>query len=124
MKFAAVDARQICLLGLVWLAGCMQDARSLSLDEGLARASLAEFLETWKSGGKAEDLKPRITGFDLAWNSGRELVSYEILPEAKNDGANLHVKVAAVLKDAQGKEKPTEIPYIVGTQPVITIFRP
>lgn len=106
------------------LAGCARDARSLTLDENLARESVIEFLENWKNGGKAEELKPRITGFDAAWDSGRKLISYELLPDAKNDGANLHVTIAAVFEGKDGKEAKSEIQYIVGTQPVITIFRP
>lgn len=106
------------------LAGCARDARSLTLDENKARDSVIEFLETWKNGGKVEELKPRITGFDAAWDSGRKLVAYELLPDAKNDGANLHVTIAAVFEGKDGKEAKSEIQYIVGTQPVITIFRP
>ena len=76
-----------------------------------------------KEGKKPEDLKPRITGADFEWSSGKKLVSYEILPNEVKNGPNLLVSAQLVLQNQKGIESKTNASYIVGTSPVITVIR-
>ncbi len=103
--------------------GCDTSARSLHLDEGQARESLATSLEAWKAGKKPGDLKPDIVIGEWDWKAGKSLVDYEVLSNEKNDGTNLHIPVRLTLKDAKGKSYKAEVVYVVGTSPVITISR-
>ena len=115
------------LLAIVALAGCKQGARSLPLDQDVARQSLETFLKSWKEGKKPADLKnatPSIVVGDPDWEAGKTLVDYKRLPEERSDGTNLHTSVEATLTDASGATRTRTINYIVGTSPVITIFRP
>jgi hypothetical protein len=110
----------VCLSGL---PGCEQNARSLSVDKQGARESCTAFLNAWKEGKKAADLKPKITGKDSDWEAGKTLESFEILPEERSDGANLFFTVRRTIKSKSGKTQEQEVGYVVGTSPVITVFR-
>lgn len=102
--------------------GCGQTARDLDLDTDLARDSLRQALQVWVDGGKPEDLQPKITMGDQAWASGTQLLSFELLTaQEMSDGTNLFVPVACETKDPKGKVSKTEVIYIIGTSPVITI---
>jgi hypothetical protein len=103
--------------------GCEQNARSLSVNENMAREACTTFLAAWKDGKKAEDLAPKIIGKDSDWETGRTLESYEILPEERSDGANLHFKVRRTIKTPKGTLLEQEVGYVVGTSPTITVFR-
>jgi hypothetical protein len=50
-------------------------------------------------------------------------VAFELLPNEENDGTNLHIPVELTLKDDKGKESKPKVLYIVGTSPVVTVFR-
>ncbi len=108
-------------------AGCgSANARSLSLDPVLAKQSLTTFLETWKQGKDLGALKaqtPSIVAGDEAWSAGSKLVAYKISGHEFNDGANLHLTVELLLSSKKKKAGKTTVTYIVGTSPVITIFR-
>lgn len=112
----------LCLLCVV-LAGCQRTANSLPLDQPQAREACTEFLTAWKDGKKLEDLKPKIIGRDSDWAAGKKLESFEILPEEKKHGPNLHLTVKRTLKDEKGKTVKQDVEYVVGTSPVITVFR-
>ena len=109
----------ICVLS----AGCDRSARSLSLDEARAREVCTRFLEAWRDGRQPADLKPEITGRDHQWLSGKKLVSFELLPEETSDGTNLHIPVQLTLEAGDGKEVTSTALYVVGTSPVVTVFR-
>lgn len=117
---------------LLWLAmlvavplssGCQRTSRDLSLDPDQARTACATFLDAWKEGKQPGDLRPDITGADFEWASGHKLVSYEVLPDEFNDGTNLHINVRLTLEGADGKQSSSNALYIVGTEPVVTVFR-
>ncbi len=113
------------LLGCTMLAfqvGCEQNARSLTVNETTAREACTKFLTAWKEGKKIEDLAP-IVGNDSDWATGRTLESFEILPEERSDGANLHFKVRRTIKTPKGTVQTNEVSYVVGTSPVVTVFR-
>ena len=119
---------QLCLpavlaVFLLSSLGCDRSARSLSLDQSLAREACSRFLTAWQEGGQASQLKPDIIGRDYAWDAGQKLVAFEFLPGEFNDGTNLHIPVRLTFKDAQGKESRSEATYVVGTSPVVTVIR-
>ena len=110
----------ICVL----IAGCGH--RSPSLDSNLARSSLERAMEQWKSGGDQTGLNTGsepIVMNDVDWRSGAQLVSYKILDQGEDMGANLHATLELVVKEKQKKPRKQKITYIVGTSPVVTIFR-
>lgn len=117
----------LVLLALVAGAvGCEQGARRLSLDKDLARESFVTFLEAWKQGERPAALNersPQIIAGDADWNAGRKLVGYRVLGTESDDGTNLHTTAALVVLDANGREHKQQVTYIVGTSPVVTIFR-
>lgn len=118
MMFRLLPLLVICLL--VFCCGCQKTARDLPLDPELARSSLTKALDAWVAGKKPEDLQPEIIMGDPAWKSGKKLISYEVkTAEEHSDGTNLHIAVARKL---EGSDTPSDIVYIVGTSPVITIF--
>lgn len=132
-KNYAVGARSIrrrgvmlCLLPAtcVLLAGCGH--RTLSLDSDLARTSLELAMEQWKSGGDQTALKAGsepIVMNDVDWRSGAQLVSYKFLDRGEDVGANLHATLELVVKEKQKRPRTQKVTYIVGTSPVVTIFR-
>ena len=105
------------------LTGCSRTARSLSLNQPKAREACTEFLTAWKNGKQVGDLKPKIIGRDSDWETGKKLESFEILKDERSDGKNLHLTVRRTLKDDAGKETQQEVAYVVGTSPVVTVFR-
>ena len=113
----------VLLLLCVVPTGCSRSARSLSLNQPQAREACAAFLTAWKAGKKVGDLTPKIVGRDSDWEMGKTLESFEILPEDRSDGTNLHLTVRRTVKDARGVEIKQEVAYVVGTSPVVTVFR-
>lgn len=105
------------------LAGCERNARGLSVDNAAARDACQTFLTAWKDGKKSQDLAPKITGKDSDWDSGYLLESFEILPEERSDGANLFFTVRQTVKTPTGAVQQQEVGYVVGTAPVVTVFR-
>lgn len=119
---SSLRAMLACALFFVF-AGCSQTARDLPLDPQLARDSLNKALKAWVDGKKPADLQPEIIVGDTSWTSGQKLVSYEIKTEVMNDGTNLYLLVVCQFaKPKSKKTEKSEVTYIVGTSPVITIF--
>lgn len=114
-----------CLLicASMGLSGCEQNARSLSVDKTGAREACQTFLTAWKDGKQIADLRPKITGRDSDWEAGKTLESFEILPEERTDGANLFLRVRRTVKPTQGAPEKQEVEFVVGTSPVVTVFR-
>jgi hypothetical protein len=117
----------IGVLLLISASGCGQvSARDLRVDTDSARTSLQVFLETWKNGQDASALKQppaAIHGTDDDWGRGFKLVEFRVLPDEFNDGANLHLKTELVLKEGRGRPRKSRVTYVVGTSPVVTVFR-
>ena len=112
----------ITVLALV-VAGCDTSSRSLDLDEPLAKQSLSAALDAWKAGRQPADLKPDLIVGDWDWKAGKTLVAYEVLPDERSDGTNLHIPVRLTLKDQKGRQSRADALYVVGTSPQITVFR-
>jgi hypothetical protein len=111
-------------VGWMTIVGCGR--RNAHTDAPTARHSLTTALESWKAGdppSKIRGLSPSITMVDPAWEAGRKLESFEVVRPEIDAGANLICPVTLVCKDQEGKTLTTQIKYVVGTNPVITIFR-
>jgi hypothetical protein len=125
-----VLSRRVVLVHLLFVGvamavgGCGNTVgRDLPLDRDLAMASLETALKAWVDGKKPDELKPKITMGDFAWESGKTLASFEIQKDkARGDGTNLYIPVVREFRGAGGKVTKSETTYIVGTSPVITIF--
>jgi hypothetical protein len=104
-------------------AGC--GGGGVAATEEAARAALASALDAWKAGRNAEDMRihsPEVVVGDRDWKQGRRLVAYEI-GQGKFDGKNLRVPVTVTLAVPPRGNRKFVVSYIVGTQPVVTIFR-
>ena len=64
-----------------------------------------------------------IVAGDEDWSAGSKLVGYKLSDREFNDGANLHLTAELQLSSKKKKAGKTTVTYIVGTSPVITIFR-
>ena len=123
MNVTARTMLSAALCAVMLLAGCQRGAQSLSLDEQQAREACRSALGAWKEGKKPGDLTPGIVVGDETWDAGKKLIDFELLPGERSDGTNLHLPVKLTLQDEKGKESKTEVLYIVGTSPVVTVFR-
>ena len=101
------------------LLGCSQgNTPSHSLDQELARASVQKAMQAWVDGKTPKDLEPAIVVGDTSWQQGEKLVSFEIAAnEETSDGSNLHIVVKQKFDSSE-----SDVTYIVGTSPVVTIF--
>lgn len=112
------------LLIALTVNGCGR--RNAPSDAPLARQSLTAALERWKAGdppSKLREISPPITMVDPSWEAGRKLESFEVVGPEVDDGVNVTCPVKLVCKDEQGKTLTAQIKYVVGTKPVVTIFR-
>lgn len=122
--FSRVTYICTCMLVLLTFVGCSSSPQPSNSQTALQ--SLEKMLETWKTGGTAADLKtaqPSVIAVDDDWERKATLVAYQVQPNPFDDGVNLHYTVQLTLKNAKGKEVKKEQVYVVGTNPVITIFR-
>ncbi len=111
---------------LTLFLGCESDRRAAPVDPALARQALKTVLDRWKNGDKPDDLKsasPSIVVQDFDWMGGQKLVAYEVAGDGKDDDANLRIPVRLTLKTAKGQDVKKNVTYLVGTSPVITVFR-
>lgn len=115
------------LIGLITVSGCGPKAGSpYKLDRALAFDSMKLFLETWRDNGSLAALKdrtPSIVGKDADWNKGAKLLSFTIPSDGKDDGTNLYLDVQLELETSSGEKRQKTIRYIIGTQPVVSVFR-
>lgn len=124
---AIVSALSRNLIGLLFAcglaAGCQRSADNLSLDQPRARDACQTFLTAWKEGRNIEDLKPKIVGRDADWEAGAKLESFEILPNERPEGPNLILTVRRSVQPKTGGTVQQDVEYVVGTSPVVTVFR-
>jgi hypothetical protein len=108
---------RVLLMFSLW--GCSQgNTPSHPLDQDLARASVQKAMQAWVDGKTPKDLEPEIVVGDPDWKQGKKLVSFEIMANNEtSDGSNLHIVVKQKFDESD-----SEVTYIVGTSPVITIF--
>lgn len=83
-------------------------------------------LDAWKAGKKPEDLakqNPKVVVQDMDWIQGAKLSDYKVTENSVPKDANLISEVELKLVGTDGKEKKKTVKYIVGTSPVLTVFR-
>lgn len=95
------------------------------LDRPLAQATLQRTLSAWREGQTPQVLgqadPPIIVGEPL-WEAGQRLQSFQVLPEATDDGRNLHAQVDLELATPDGQITKRRQTYVVGTSPKLTVF--
>lgn len=112
---------------LVALAGCSPGPRTAApVEPDKARAALRTALDAWKAGRPIESLageSPPIVAQDFDWMAGATLVEYQLLGDGTPEDANLRVRVQLTVRDRQGRTTTKTVPYVVGTDPKLTVFR-
>ena len=107
-------------------AGCSWSPIASPVDAPRARQALVVALDGWKKGDAPSALKnalPAMTVQDLDWLGGSKLLGYQIEGDGKAAGANLHIPAKLTLRTPQGNEIRKDVTYIVGTSPILTVFR-
>ncbi len=114
-------------LCMLVLAGCSSGPyESAPVNPEIARETLNAALESWKEGAAIEALKeesPSIVVQDFDWSAGMKLLDYEVLDDGKPESANLVARVKLSLEDKEGAKSEKTVTYVVGTAPVLTVFR-
>lgn len=113
---------------LCWvLIGCGGPVRAKPVQVDLARETLVQVLDHWKSGGSIEELRkrnPEIVAQEFFWTKGMKLQEYRILGDGRPENANLMCDVELTLVPADGgTSMQKSVNYMVGTDPVLTVFR-
>lgn len=112
------------VLAFLLHAGCGSGHTVYPVEPDTAKQSLELVLNGWKEGKPIDNwlkASPEIIVQDADWSMGRKLIGFEIVKGEPID-ANLHSEVKLTL-DMEGKPTPKTVTYLVGTKPVITVFR-
>lgn len=119
----------IVIVGTMALApiasGCSSQ-HAAPVEPDRARQALNTALNSWKEEANVASLRsgsPAIIVQDMDWEAGMRLVNFQILGDGKEEDANLRCPVQLVLRDGQGRQWNRKVHYIVGTSPVVTVFR-
>jgi hypothetical protein len=117
----------LVVLSALPVAGCGDGVRTAAaVDADQARRTLKIVLNAWKQGESREALgqrEPSIVVQDMDWKSGHALIAYELDGPGTTSDANLICPVKLTLRDRQGRQTRKTVEYIVGTDPVLTVFR-
>lgn len=116
----------ICTAMLLIVSGC-GPTRARPVNVELAKSTLIDVLDHWKSGGSMDELQsssPEIVVQDASWTKGQQLQDYQLIGDGKAEDANWFCEVELTFKASGGggKSKKT-VTYVVGTDPVLTVFR-
>ena len=121
-RFAAA-----CVLCLPLLAGCGSNRMEAHpVDSNLARNTLDAVLKSWQEGATPESWQqktPSVVVQDMDWKFGKKLKSFEVIEPTESVDANLHCQVKLTLEDPEKGEVEQTVKYVVGTSPVLTVFR-
>ncbi|MBA3313267.1 MAG: hypothetical protein M3552_04685 [Planctomycetota bacterium] len=124
-RFSSPAALATALV-LACLGGCQNGLVAAPVDVSVAQQTLTRVLDGWKAGATVESFQtetPPVVVQDRDWQTGLALIDYESRSPGKAFDANLHCDVTLTLRDADGKEVKKDVIYIVGTDPVLTVFR-
>ena len=105
---------------------CAGPRRAGPVDVNAARQAVTTVLDSWKNGNSLSEFQKRSTGItvqDMDWAAGIQLVSYSFSGAESTDTANLHCSLKLLLRDQEGKETEKQVKYVIGTDPVTTVFR-
>ncbi|REJ88899.1 MAG: hypothetical protein DWQ34_21015 [Planctomycetota bacterium] len=115
----------ILLLGPL-ISGCSDGMGPHPVDAVQARSTLEAVLQSWQDGATPESWKeksPSVVVQDMDWRLGKKLTSFEILEPTQAVDANLHCRVKLTLEDPESGAVERTVKYVVGTDPVLTVFR-
>ncbi len=118
-------AAPIVLLGPL-IVGCNSRMVAHPVDPVQARSKLQVVLQSWQDGATPESWKersPPVVVQDMDWRLGKKLTSFEILEPTQAVDANLHCRVNLTLEDPESGSVERTVKYVVGTSPVLTVFR-
>jgi len=114
------------LVAFATLPACNQP-RVAAVDPELARTTLVEVLEHWKQGGTIDELRNGtrpVVVQESHWSSGHVLQDFKILDDGRIEDANLFSEVELTLQaPGGGNAIKKKVTYVVGTHPVLTVFR-
>ena len=118
----------VIALSAALAAGCSGGSGGAAgpVDAPKAREALKTALDGWKKGDKPASFataSPAMTVQDVDWLAGAKLVNYEVKGEGKEFGPNLNIPVDLTIRTPQGKESKKSVSYVVGTSPIVTVFR-
>ena len=112
---------------LLALPGCgPRQETAAPVDPEKARSTLEAVLSDWKEGGSPEawqERSPEVVVQDFDWAAGTKLKSFELLGPGESRDANLICKVKLVLEQSPRGDVERTVTYVVGTDPVLTVFR-
>ena len=115
----------MCAVACLTLSGC-GGPRNQPVKVDLAKATLNQVLEHWKSGGNMEDLRkrsPEIVVQEAQWANGAKLQEFQVIGDGRAVDASWYCEVELTLISADGGEpKKKNVTYVVGTAPVLTVF--
>jgi hypothetical protein len=123
---AAIGAAMLAALVSTGVSGCggySAAAHRVAADE--ARSTLDAVLKSWQEGETPDAWQqktPAVVVQDMEWKSGVKLISFEML-ESQAIDANLHCRVKLILDTPQRGQVERTVKYLVGTSPVLTVFR-
>lgn len=115
-----------CWTVVLSLSGCGGSGSSDPVEPDTARTTLISALDAWKDGKTPDSMQlasPKVVVQDMDWTGGAKLTSYQLLSDGEAIGANLSVQVTLELTGADGKTDKKDVWYLVGTDPVLTVFR-
>lgn len=116
----------VLLFGIVAAIGCGEQ-RAAPVDPVLAKKSLVDVMEHWKNGGAIDELRkrnPEIVAQEMWWSQGRKLIGFQLIGEGRVEDANWFCDVELEVSEGDGKEPVKKtFTYVIGTDPVITVFR-
>jgi hypothetical protein len=117
----------LILIFTMMICGCSGEPRAAAVDVAVARVTLEQVMEHWKSGGKIDELRdrePEVVVQESLWSEGRKLMEYSLVGEGRPEDANWFCEVELTLESNGGNEPvKKKITYVVGTDPVLTVFR-
>ncbi len=113
-------------LALIALVGCGGSDVPVATTEDKARETLDLALTSWQKGMTVDQMKaatPSIAIRDPKWSRGDTLKKYEVTGPGKPSASERQFTVILWLADADGKETREQVTFLVGTDPVLTVFR-
>lgn len=118
--------REVCLMLILGLLIGCGGPRVHKVNPEIARRTLIHVLDHWQAGETAESLRnvsPEIVVQDFDWAGGVKLTGYELQGDGEARDANLAISVKLSLVSSSGQKSTKVVRYLVGTAPVLTVFR-
>ncbi|QDV54908.1 hypothetical protein Mal33_08740 [Rosistilla oblonga] len=96
------------------------------VDTNVAHDTLQRVLSQWQQGRSSEDclaMQPPVIVQDMDWKSGTQLDAFEIVAPGEARDANYYCEVTLSLHSSDSPPRSKKVVYLVGTSPVLTVFR-